>query len=125
MASAQDIRKLVLRYVSGEISASDFANHSAPILKAAIKSHETSAKKLALAVHAQVAHYFNGLVLEGEFRSNLKLMSQEPVNVMIGVSSINLSVNRYQVIETAFPAPSAFSGTSHAREFWSAQTARA
>jgi len=119
MASAQDIRILVLSYVSGEISAPEFANRYAPILKAVIKSRDNSVKELALAVHVQVSHYFNGLISENQFRSNLRPLSEEPVNVVIGVLSMNQSVNQYQTVETAFPASSAFFGTSRAKALWS------
>jgi hypothetical protein len=77
MASAQDIRELVLSYISGEISASDFANRFNPVFHAAIKSNDNSVKDLAFVVHAQISHYFHSLISESIFRENLAISARD------------------------------------------------
>lgn len=94
MASAQDIRELVLSYVSGEISASDFANRYAPVLKAVIKSRDNSVKELALIVHAQISHYFNGFIPEDEFRSNL-----QPIGEAANQAVMSFSFQVVKIVE--------------------------
>jgi hypothetical protein len=72
MASVQDIRDLLSRYVDGKISASELANCFAPVLDAALKSGDNSVRQFALAVHAQISFHFNGLICEAEMRSSLE-----------------------------------------------------
>jgi hypothetical protein len=72
MVSAQDIRGMVSSYIQGQVSAADFANRCSPMLQAAIRSSNSSAKQLALAVHAQISHYFHALISEDEFIANLR-----------------------------------------------------
>lgn len=102
MASAQDIRDLVSSYIARKISASDFANRFSPVLRAAIKSRDKSVKELALAVHAQISHHFNGFIPEEEFRSNL-----EPIGESAKQGVVSFS---YQIVRTekfvSMPAPS-------------------
>lgn len=89
MASVRDIRDLVNSYVAGE-SAADFANRFAPVLRAAIKSQDEAAKKLALAVHAEIAHYFNGFISEEDMRANLEPFA----DLNQGVPSVSVEVFR-------------------------------
>lgn len=101
MISIQEIRKLVLSYLSGEISASEFANSYTPLFGSSLKSNDDSVRKLSLAVHAQISHFFNGLISEGDLRLKLRTLA-EPINYVVGAPVMNVSVNHYQVVEMAF-----------------------
>jgi hypothetical protein len=95
MASVQDVRNLVSSYISGEISASDLANSFTPILKAAISSKDLAFKDVALAVHAQVAGFFNGLISEEALLANLK-----PIGDLAKQGLVSFSYQVVNVIES-------------------------
>ena len=89
MASVQDIRNLASSCASREISPSDLANRFTPVLRAAIKSQDPAVKRLALDVHAQVSHYFHGLISEEELLLRLGLFTK-PLGQ--GVASLSFHV---------------------------------
>lgn len=109
MLSVQDVRDLVSNYVSGDIAAADFANSFAPVLKVALKSRDKAVKDLALAIHAQISHHFNGLAPEQEFRSNLETIAGLPKQGVFSVSykAVKLKVERQLV--TSNPGKSEYS----------------
>jgi len=84
MASIQDIGVLVESFVSGKISAADFANSFRPVFQSALKSPDQGFKSFALAIHAQISHHFNGLISEQDFKTNME--SFRPSSVVVTVS---------------------------------------
>lgn len=109
MASVQEIRDLVVGYLVGEMSASDFANRFTPVLKAAISSRDAAAKQVGLEVHAQIAHYFNGFISEDEFRANLMPIG---ASVGAGIATVSYQIVRSIELEQApvnpTPVPASF-----------------
>ena len=61
MASIQDIGDLVESFVSGELSAAEFANSFRSLFQSALKSQDPFSKSYALAVHAQRGDCSNAL----------------------------------------------------------------
>jgi len=99
MASVQNIREMVSSYVSGEVSAADFANRFTPVLMDAIKSGDDVAKQIALAVHAQISEYFNGLISEDEFLVGLSPLGKSSSQ---GVAEISYEVQRIEQKSVSF-----------------------
>jgi hypothetical protein len=83
MASIQDIGDLVESFVSGELSAAEFANSFRSLFQSALKSQDPFSKSYALAVHAQISHHFNGLTSEQDLRANLEPFRSVLLNVTI------------------------------------------
>lgn len=107
MASVQNIRDLVSNYISGSISAADFANSFTPVLGDAVASKEESVKDLALAVHAEISQFFNGLSSENEMRLRLAPIgdvARVPALALISVQHME-SFKSEQLLSSPRPTP--------------------